>query len=160
LEEFIMAGKIAALALVAIFSASAFAAESEFVKVTIQGKLHNNVKERRATIEANGFIYELDFDDNRDLFLNAEKHDRDTVRVTGFLKVLETARGESPRLLVVAREMDFVERPAEVRYERREVIEEPVRVYRDEPVRERRVIVRERRDDNLLKVGPLEINKP
>jgi hypothetical protein len=144
-----------ALAFVALLGASAFAAENEFVKVTIQGKLHNDVKDRRATIEADGVIYELDFGDRRGLFATAEKHDRDIVRVSGFLRVMEPRRGEMPRLLVVADDLAFVERVHDVRYDaepRREVIV-------DEPVRER-VIIRDRNRDNIIKIGPLEVNKP
>jgi hypothetical protein len=143
-----MAGKMmVAMAMVALLGASAYAAQDEFVKVDMRGKLHTNVKEGRTTLEVGGKIYDLDLGNSGGLLRFAERHDRDAVRIVGSLDN-NTAEDARPLVFVdkmeAGNEMVSYEKPVE-----RRVIEE-------RPVRER-VIVRERGSDDFIKVGPLRI---
>lgn len=125
-------------------STGAFAAQDEYVRVEIKGVLHNDAQGHRATIHANGQVFDLDFVSNRNLYSNAERFDRSTVLVTGFINVEQSAAHR--HWVDVDRIEEF--RPVNTAVERREIIEE-------RPVQER-VIIKERRDP-IFKAGPLEI---
>lgn len=135
---------IAILALV--MSATTYAATDEFARVEIKGTLHNDVKEHRTTIKANGSVYELNFGKNDDLYRQAERLDRHIVVVNGEIMLDQDKTGT---FVVVMPSRIADVSPENVTYERRETIVEPP------PVRER-VIIKERRDP-IFKAGPLEI---
>ncbi|HYG74919.1 MAG TPA: hypothetical protein VEK08_07945 [Planctomycetota bacterium] len=139
-----MSGKIMlALALTALIGGGAYAANDDFVRVEMKGKLHSDREGGRATLEAKGRIYELDFGGSRSLANFAERHDRDFVRVIGTLDLA----GREPLVIVdrmeAGNENVAFERRHEVRYEERPVVRE-------------RHVIREK-DDPFFKVGPLEI---
>lgn len=130
-----------------VLSAATYAATDEYSRVEIKGTLHNDVKARRATIKANGSIYELDFGKNDDLYRQAERLDRHIVILNGDMS-LEQDKSGTYVVVYPTRIADVVEN---VSYERRERIVEPP----PPPVRER-VIIKEKRDP-FFKAGPLEI---
>jgi hypothetical protein len=140
-EDFRMTKALALLALV--FCATTYAATDEYVRVEIKGTLHNDFKEHRTTIKANGFVYEVDFGKNDELYRSSERLDRHIVVLNGDLAVENGKNG--PIFIVYPNRIADVSENAG--YERREVIQEPV-------VRER-VIIREKKP--LFKAGPLEI---
>jgi hypothetical protein len=141
-----MAGKtIIALAFAALLGASAFAAQDEFVKVDMQGKLHVDTKEGRATLEAGGTIYGLDFGNSDSLMRFANRHDRDSVRVIGSL---DTPEGVRPMVYVDRFEANDGEN---VSYEK------PVQRVEERPVIREREVIHEHHHDPFIKVGPLRI---
>ncbi len=147
-----MAGKFIMAIGATLLAASAFAAQNDYVKIQIKGQLHNDLRERRATIAANGFIYELDFGGSKTLHQFAEGHDRDTVLVEGFLRVQEADKAGALRLIVVADRLEAGGGQA-VRFDP----EPDVRPYEERPIVRERTIIREKHKDPFFKVGPLEI---
>jgi len=137
-------GKLFLAASVFLVGATAFAATDEYSRVEIKGTLHNDVQERRASINANGVTYELDLGNSREMAMRAEQLDRQPVVVNGRLFIEKGSKGDT-FLVVTADELNSAG-GSNVSYERREVIQEP-----------RRVIVKERRSP-IFKAGPLEIN--
>lgn len=136
-----MAGKLAiAAGFVLFLCVSANAAQDEFARVEVQGMLHFDFDTHKASVDANGNKFDINFNNNRDLMRAADRFDKQIVLVSGQLSfadgmaVIDANRISGPR-------------DANVRYETREVI-------REQPVIRERVI---KEDKPLFKAGPLEI---